>query len=371
MVEALTEVSASWSSWNKQDVIQIGGREVDTVVADKPSGADTERRPQEDVKESSIGGKLMSLGVRAIYGSQQSESSEVGAVDKPITERTKNTYQEDYRLDFSKKLASFNSAIRADDMARIPFALMTLIDVAATNSFRYKDCGSEISKQLCSLAGKIPEIRAFALDTVAMLALSHLSSDQGTLSSWKGPGKIMFVAPKPNQLLVVKDVSPDRMQTDGIISQENILSPLCDFIKTTDDSSVAEAAIGALWTILESAGHTLTGDVWMVVISGVSSLSGDASCTGNRTLPDWSNCCLLAFRCLKLIVDDLLEQLPQPTDPNTAARALLLDCCSSFGRSRHDVNTSLTAIGLLWTLADQDAVMTAIDVSKRLVIEFS
>lgn len=375
MVEALAEVSASWSSWNKQDVIQIGGRESDTVVADKPSGADGERRQlQEDIKEttSSIGGKLMSLGVRAIYGSQLSDTNEITPLDKPVAERTKTTYQEDYRADFSKKLASFNSTMRADDMSRIPFALMTLIDIAASNSFRYKECGSEMSRQMCSLAGKVPEVRAFAMDTVATLALSHLSMENSTLTSCKGPGKILFDDPKPNQLLVVEEIANDQVKTYQPIAQETILSPLCDFIKTTEDSNVAEAGIGALRSILENAGHTLTGEVWIVVITAISSLSGDgSSSSGNRTLPDWSNCCLLAFRCLKLIVDDLLEQIPRPTDPNNVARSLLLDCCSAFGRSRHDVNTSLTAIGLLWTLADQDAGMKAIDVSYGLSAGFT
>jgi hypothetical protein len=51
------------------------------------------------------------------------------------------------------------------------------------------------------------------------------------------------------------------------------------------------------------------------------------------------------------------------SDAPLTPRAALLDCCSSFGSSRHDVNISLTAIGLLWSIADQDSNSWSIDVS--------
>ena len=71
---------------------------------------------------------------------------------------------------------------------------------------------------------------------------------------------------------------------------------------------------------------------------------------------------MLSFRCLKLIVDDFLDILPSPPDLCSAGtRSALLDCCAAFGSSQHDVNTSLTATGMLWTIADQDLTPNSLD----------
>jgi hypothetical protein len=114
----------------------------------------------------------------------------------------------------------------------------------------------------------------------------------------------------------------------------------------------------------------MTDDVWSVLIAAIASLSGDVSKLPkdglNRSGTEWSTCCMLAFRCLKLIVDDFLEQLPPMSDSPDAPRRALLDCCSSFGSSRHDVNISLTAIGLLWSIADLDSHSWSIDVCSHL-----
>ena len=128
---------------------------------------------------------------------------------------------------------------------------------------------------------------------------------------------------------------------------------------TVTSATGAEAAATMLLSILESIGHTLTGNAWVVIIRAVTSLSGE---TPLRSSTEWSHPGLLGFRCLKLIVDDLLDNLSPPESASAPVLSSLLECCSLFGRSRHDINTSLTAIGVLWTVADQDARPTAIDV---------
>jgi hypothetical protein len=159
--------------------------------------------------------------------------------------------------------------------------------------------------------------------------------------------------------------SDDGTPTEEKVSQAELFGPICECIQTVQSAPVAESAIGTLTSILESEGHNLAGEVWVIIIGAITSTSGDAKNTVDRTSTQWSNCCMLGFRCLKLVVDDFLDYLPPSSGPAGIARTLLLDCCSSFGRSRHDVNTSLTAIGLLWTIADQDAGADAIDVSRR------
>ena len=72
---------------------------------------------------------------------------------------------------------------------------------------------------------------------------------------------------------------------------------------------------------------------------------------------------------LKLIffstyVVDFLDELPEPENMSlNTTRKALLDCCVSFGSSQHDVNISLTATGMLWTIADQDPAPSSVDVS--------
>jgi hypothetical protein len=306
-------------------------------------------------KESTIGEKLMNIGVRAIYGGEGSAEKND---DVPLAERTKNSYYHDYQIEFSRRVASSKHPVRIDS---VPFSMALLADISMANSFRYNRCGSTLSRELCSLAAESQSARIFAMDTVAMLILCQ-QDGSFPISFQGGPGKIMYKDPRQNQYLAVEKI--DSTTEDGATQGESgdaqveLLTPLCDCIRTVKVASVAEAGLEALHALLESSGHILDGDVWKVLIDAVASLS-----TPERSSADWTNSNLVGFRCLKLIVNNFLDQ----TDSASSARTALLDCCSSFGSSRHDVNTSLTAIGLLWSIADQDAGNDAIDVS---LIEF-
>jgi len=106
--------------------------------------------------------------------------------------------------------------------------------------------------------------------------------------------------------------------------------------------------------LLENTGHDIKGSVtWSMLIRSISACSGNAT---DRSNAAWATCGMLAFRCLKLVVDDYLDVLPEAEELSIgqSAQDVLLDCCASFGSSTHDVNTSLTATGMLWTIADRD-----------------
>ena len=64
--------------------------------------------------------------------------------------------------------------------------------------------------------------------------------------------------------------------------------------------------------------------------------------------------------CFCSLLLDFLNDMPGQEE----TRIALLDCCACFGSSRYDVNTSLTAIGMIWTIADQDSPPSAVDVSR-------
>ena len=309
----------------------------------------------------SISRQILNIGVRAIYGSQ-ANSTEEKSLQSALSDRTRNRFYEEYRRDFIDRISNSKSAIRLDSVGRVPFALALLADVAMANTFRFQECGEKISGSLSNLASSSALVRPFLMDTIAVLTMTHISSGEGSPASFVGPGRIVFQNPTQSQFLAVehalgKDREVSSTSTKAIIPQGEVLGPLCESLRSESNPDVAESALETLYSVLETADHNLTGDVWSMVITSLSTLSGDQSYVLDRTDSAWSKCCLDAFRCLKFIVNDFSDEL----QGESAARISLLDCCSSFGSSRQDVNTSLTAIGMLWTIADQDSGTDSID----------
>lgn len=287
-------------------------------------------------ERETIGERIINIGARAIaWNSDGTTQME----DVPVAERTKSSYYDDYQSEFVNRLGSSRYPIRD---RQVPFSIALLADVAMCNSYRSGPSGSEIFRQMCALASSIPIYRFFFMDLCAMLIMLLLSDDDGVPASFVGPSKIMYSDPRQNQYFAVEKVDMEKGLLKGA-SQCDLLGPLCDCIASSEVPNVAEVGLETLYSILESAGHKLSRDAWVQVIKALASVT-----SYQRPSQDWTDSCQVGFRCLKLIVDDFLE------DASSAARTSLLDCCSMFGSSRHDVNTSLTAIGLLWTIADKD-----------------
>ena len=384
MIDALADISASWLEM--RDILMVEDSVSRTLEVAKPRtdslDVKTHRKTSSTVKvgdsidpKSSLSGKLMSFAGRTLLGSHPHEPSEDDLAQlPPVAERTKNTYFGSYRQNFLQRLLSSKRAIRSDLVGRLPFSLVALTDVALSNMYRYDMCGTTIADHFCFLAAASPDIRASAMSILAMLMTSQLSDDSPVPSGFSGPGRISVSRPMKNQLLAVEAAPILGLQGDAAdtgsyqtLSQADLVAPLCATIQTAESNELAEAGISALHSILEGAGHNMTDEVWTVLIVSISSLSGDITKAPEgcpyRSGSEWATGCMLAFRCLKLIVDDFLDQIPPMSDASLTPRAALLDCCSSFGSSRHDVNISLTAIGFLWSIADQDSNSWTIDVS--------
>ena len=298
--------------------------------------------------DATIGSKLMSLGARAVYGKENGSEGE----DVPVAERTKANYFHDYQQEFTSRLRSSKQPLKVDEL---PFSIILLADIAMTNSFRYQHCGFAVIEQLCSLAMDSPSVQQFSMNTVAMIIMTHISGEGNLPVVSTGRSKILYDEPRQNQYLAVGPTeSSEDIQNASNIAQSQLFAPLCNCVRAAASHTVVESSLISLHLILENAGHNLHEDVWSILIDAVGSLSSDG-----RSAPEWMECNAIGFKCLKLIVDDFLHQ----ADASLAARRSLLDCCASFGFSRHDMNTSLTAIGLLWSIADQDSGGDAIDVS--------
>jgi C-terminal region of Mon2 protein len=314
----------------------------DIQVPDKPTSGTS----QDD--RSTISGKLINMGARAIAWNNDSNSQEE---DLPVAERTKNTYYDDYQMDFMNRLSASKHQIRN---RQVPFSVALLADAAMANSHRQGQSCAKIFHQFCTLAAESSSVRLFLVDMLTMLTMNHISNDLSYPVSFIGPGKIMYADPRQNQYLAVEkakrgDPQQPAPSQDGR-SQLDLLGPLCGSISNSKVAEMAEAGLEALYSVLESTGHRLVSAAWIEVIGAIASAA-----SGNRSSEEWSTSCQVGFRCLKLIVDDFLE------DAASAAQTELLDCCSAFGSSRQDVNTSLTAIGLLWSIADQDTSTESVD----------
>jgi hypothetical protein len=368
MAHALTDITKT-----RMEGLDVVGNS-DTVLAQRTTLTDTPGRQQQsqDSVDASISSKIMSMGVRAIYGSASESNSQT---EGRALERTKNVFYEDYRQEFVKRLSFSQTSIRVSSVGHVPYVLALLTDVIMANSFRFQDCGDELSSLLSTLASTCPAVRPFTMDILSVVAMSHMSNDRVVPSPFVGPGSVVFRAPMQSQLWAVEHVVNDipsssdtlkdsivNIEERGGKSQSDLLSPLCQKIQTTDQPDMAESSLGALNAILEGVGHNITGDIWSQIIGAVASLSGDPYYElVDRTHAKWASCSSLAFRCLKFLLDDFREKFSQSPGSDAVTFTALLDCCSAFGRAKHDVNTSLTAITLLWTIADQDRGSESID----------
>mmetsp|Transcript_15630 Transcript_15630/g.20886 ORF Transcript_15630/g.20886 Transcript_15630/m.20886 type:complete len:1566 (+) Transcript_15630:106-4803(+) len=350
-----------------------------------------------NTKESSLGGKLMSFAGRAFSGglvgggggaagptSAYSQDQEYFLDSADLRGRPSKAYSDEFCQAVYDRLAATKPTTRKDVFRRLPFSLVALTDVTLANLFRFSICAKAVSGHLCDIAttASSSDIRLYAMDTLSSLITSSLSGGNMMSFTESGPSTIIANPTSADEFLgvvrakqgdinnaaasqtVYTDSAADNQQQ---VSQVELLTPLCKTIASTDQQDTAEAGLNALHVILEGAGHNLSGDAWPILIEAISDLSGDCSnaqgrFSADRSAETWNTCSTLAFRCLKLIVDDFLDQLPTSTDPSYATtRAALLDCCASFGRSQHDVNTSLTATGMLWTIADQDPTPSSLD----------
>lgn len=258
------------------------------------------------------------------------------------------------------------STQQKDVKSRLPFPLVLLVNTVVLNMHRFAHFGVDVIQHLCDLATFYVQdyVRSFATDTVASLITSRFnsSSDENASIDFPTEEKVpMKNLDDPLNLLALESVlvarkrsREDDVHSDVTVSQQEVISPLCSTIALTIRPEGAEAGLSALYVILENTGHGIEGSMtWSMLIESIAACAGN---TSERSGGTWIPCGMLAFRCLKLIVDDFLDVLPEPEESSTgkSTRNALLDCCASFGNSTHDVNTSLTATGMLWTIADRD-----------------
>ena len=235
----------------------------------------------------------------------------------------------------------------------LPFGLLLLVNVSIENGHRFRCFGQEVMAHFGEQASKsaVEAVRTFSLDVLSYMVTLNVAIN-----------------------------SEDRKRPAGALNEDILLEPLCNVIGDTTYAGAAELGLIKLKQIIE-AGYNIT-IAWPTIIKALAAIA-----EAPRDTSDGYACCTIAFGCLKLIVDgekcvilavtflyrcsliyilsskqstDFLNELPD----QEMTRISLLDCCASFGSSRYDINTSLTATGMLWSIADQDSSPSAVDVSK-------
>lgn len=207
---------------------------------------------------------------------------------------------------------------KSDELQNVAFPLVALFIVSVENYGRFDCFGDSAIQHFSSQASenKSSVVRKFALDVISHSIVSVLAS--GTESNE--------------------------------IRQKMLIEPFCVTIQRTNFIDTAELGVTKLKQILED-GHDLSA-AWPLIIKTLTTIANSSHDIG-----DWAICCSTAFACLKLMVDDFLNEPPE----QEITRVELLDCCAAFCSSRFDINTSLTAIGMLWSIADQDSSSSSVD----------
>ncbi|RWS27584.1 protein MON2-like protein, partial [Leptotrombidium deliense] len=127
--------------------------------------------------------------------------------------------------------------------------------------------------------------------------------------------------------------TPDLLKTSES-RKYMILASLQD-MSSISHSDIRQKQLDCTLQILQSSGDSLS-DGWPQTLDIVGAISDSQN----------ENLIRLAFQCLQLIVNDFL--------PNITSMCLVLvvDTTAKFGSQVKELNVSLTAIGLLWNIAD-------------------
>mmetsp|Transcript_31656 Transcript_31656/g.66573 ORF Transcript_31656/g.66573 Transcript_31656/m.66573 type:complete len:2054 (-) Transcript_31656:369-6530(-) len=365
LVNKSNDTTREYSIWDDSDSIHVG-------------------------REPSIGGKLISFAGRAFpFGgggaAQPSSTSNNTSFRRSAStgaSQSSKAYSHDLRettclqMASSMKISTPHSVIQ-----QIPLPLLLVVIVAEANSYRLSVIEETVASHLCAIAARSSsmELQSFAMEVLIHFMPLSLSKSEISLEYGSGPLMIPGRENKnesPLEVVPMENTNNPKVsgqcseKVDNPPSNPQLLKILCQTIQQRSTQvDTVERGLNALLVVLEEAGQNLSGENLIIVLRCLSVLSGCDSADNdenlNRSTKQWANVSSLAFQCLKLILDDFLEPMATSSDSplkSTEARDAILDCCVAFGKSQHDVNTSLTATGHLWSLADRDSSPGTLDV---------
>ncbi|KJE91042.1 hypothetical protein CAOG_02242 [Capsaspora owczarzaki ATCC 30864] len=230
----------------------------------------------------------------------------------------------------SSLLTSSTPSSKLRDLHRHANAFVTcrMWELGSVNLHRVGVFWPLIERYLVEAADNSDQVvREYAVDVLTRLAHSALAFEQ-----------------RPTPLV------------DDLVLQETILSSLLQISPLTH-ADVRTKQLECLLLILHSCGQSLSR-AWTIVlaIAGAATRVSDEDLDGSTaglgglasasTGSGSANLIKLAFQSVSLIVGDFLGNLP------VECLVLCIDTVGRFGLQLADMNISLTAVGLLWSIAD-------------------
>ncbi|KAF1320945.1 hypothetical protein FI667_g12308, partial [Globisporangium splendens] len=212
------------------------------------------------------------------------------------------------------------------------FALRMLTQLASSS----KRCFEEVMKELVLMSTFVPQassssqfpqltqFQVFTTDNILQLMQNAL---QNVVNSLSPTSK----APNQGTLAEIEAYARENPPSPHVFDQEELFQPLSKLMR----SDMKDRALVGILDLLNSCGH-LVNTGWPLVLGAIQ----EACEVGD------SKTQVVAFKCLRLIVDDLLAAMPMSYLPNCVR------CIGRFACCAKDVNISLTAVNELWSVAD-------------------
>ncbi|GMG15616.1 unnamed protein product [Phytophthora fragariaefolia] len=210
------------------------------------------------------------------------------------------------------------------------FSLRMLTQLASSS----KRCFEEVMRELVLMSTFVPQaplaatqfpqlgqFQIFTTDSILQLMQNALQNAVNSMSPISKPSIEVLDAAR----------NEDTPASPHVFDQQELFVPLLKLAR----SDMKDRALTGMLEMLNACGHLLSSG-WPLILAAVQEAceNGDAKTQ------------VLAFKCLRLIVDDLVVSIPSSYLPDC------IKCIGRFGSRAKDVNISLTAVNELWSVAD-------------------
>lgn len=210
------------------------------------------------------------------------------------------------------------------------FAVVKLLETGLVNLFRYQIFWSQMTSHLLVVC-QHPQIkmREWGTETLSTLVKTALQT-----SERMNKRSIEDASGEANPEEANSDESSPIDESEVEDKNVTFLRPLQSLSEIVF-ADIRQKQLDCILQILQTSGDTLV-EGWVQILDIIGCID---------KLPNES-LLRLAFQCLQLIISDLLGQIPSD------CLVLLVNTTEKFASQLQELNVSLTAIGLLWNVAD-------------------
>ncbi|KAF4321826.1 hypothetical protein BBO99_00004555 [Phytophthora kernoviae] len=212
------------------------------------------------------------------------------------------------------------------------FALRMLTQLASSS----KRCFEEVMRELVLMstfvpqapltAAQFPQLGQFQLFVTENILQLMQNALQNIVNSLSPTANL-----KPSSIEGLDAVSEEGLASPHVFNQQELFVPLLKLVR----SDMKDRTLSGILELLNACGHLINSG-WPLILAAVQ----EACEIGDGKTQ------VLAFKCLRLIVDDLIVSIPSSYLPDC------VKCIGRFGCCAKDVNISLTAVNELWSVAD-------------------